>query len=64
MERRPDTLRKAIEDQGKRAGFVVNERVTADRKAVIAESKDNYRSFVDNVNRTSDLEIERALRRA
>lgn len=34
------------------------------RERVIKESRDQYRTFLDSINRSSDREIERALKHA
>lgn len=42
----------------------INRTTSAHERQIIAESRDRYSEFMESVNRTSDREIERALKHA
>jgi hypothetical protein len=63
MSWQPNSLRKAVERSQDRREQLPPTRPVIDKEAIIKESREQYRGFVESINRSSDKDIERALSR-
>ncbi|MUZ72944.1 hypothetical protein GOZ90_09640 [Agrobacterium vitis] len=60
MDHKANTLRKAVESVKGRGEHVLS--TTEREQEIIEKSRDRYKAFLNSVNRTSDRDIERAMR--
>lgn len=64
MTSQPNSLRKAVDRSEQAQEKLPPRRTVIDKETVISESRQQYRGFVEAINRASDKEIERALKMA
>lgn len=61
MSWQPNSLRKAVERSQDTREQLPPRRTVVDKEMIMKESREQYRGFVESINRSSDRDIERAL---